>query len=122
MSFVPSPHARGRLAETYTANRLVSLGYAIVDRNVRVGRLEIDLVARSGGLLAFVEVRARTTLEHGHPGETIDGRKRARVRRAAAGWLAAHPSVAAEVRFDAACVVFDREGRIRAWHYYPGAF
>ena len=122
MSFSPSPRERGRLAESYTADRLVSLGYAIVARNARVGRLELDLVVRSRQLLAFVEVRARTTLEHGHPGETIDREKRARVRRAAAGWLSAHPSSAMEVRFDAACVVFDREGRIRAWHYYPGAF
>jgi putative endonuclease len=67
-------------------------GLAILDRNVTLAGAEIDLIARDPAesepwTCVFVEVRGRSDDRRGHPLETIDARKQARVRRAATAWL-----------------------------------
>ncbi len=72
------------------AARLVSAGWTILARNVHVGRHEIDLVAVDPGpppALVIVEVRWRARRDFGLPEETVDHRKRRRVREAAYGLL-----------------------------------
>ncbi len=75
-----------------------------------MGRLEIDVIARRGRLMVFVEVRSRTTAAFGSPLLTVDRAKVARIRRAAARWLKDHRAGTTDVRFDAAAVVFDWTG------------
>ncbi len=113
--------ALGRRAEALACAHLEREGFAIVGRNVRVGRLELDVIARRGSLVVFCEVRSRRSDRLMTPAQSIDRRKVARVRQAAARWLREASLVgAAQVRFDAASVVFDRpEGRL---NYLPGAF
>jgi putative endonuclease len=80
----------GDTAEALVAARLVSAGWTILARNVRVGRHEIDLVAVDPGpppALVIVEVRWRARRDFGLPEETVDHRKRRRVREAAYGLL-----------------------------------
>jgi len=80
----------GDAAESRVAERLTAAGWAIVARNVRVGRFELDLIAVDPGpprTLVVVEVRWRGGRGFGLPEETVDGRKRARVRAAAYGLL-----------------------------------
>ena len=50
----------GRFGEDAAAEYLAGQGYAIVDRNWRCGRMEIDIVAQRGSRLAIVEVKTRT--------------------------------------------------------------
>lgn len=108
------------MAETRVAEHLIAQRFAIVARNVRVGRLEIDIIARRGSLLVFCEVRARTHDRFVAPAATIDAHKIARLRKAAALWLRSNSPGGVDVRFDAAAVVFDTpEGRIE---YYEGAY
>ncbi len=67
------------------AARLTAHGWTILGRRVRVGRLELDIVATDPGppgRLVAVEVRWRAARSHGLAEETIDGRKRGRLRRA----------------------------------------
>jgi putative endonuclease len=110
----------GRLAETLVADHLAARGFVVLGRNVRVGRLEIDIVARRLDLIVFCEVRARTHDRFVAPAATIDGRKIARLRRAAAQWLRLHRPGSVDVRLDAASVVFDTpNGRLE---YYEGAY
>ncbi|MGE0785816.1 MAG: YraN family protein [Sandaracinaceae bacterium] len=109
----------GRAAETAVAERLIREGYTIVARNLRVGRAEIDLVAKRGRLVAFVEVRARRTPGFGSPLETIDDAKIARIRAAAARYLHASRYRACAVRFDAVAVTFEPELEI---DYLANAF
>ncbi|MEH6716791.1 YraN family protein [Parasphingorhabdus flavimaris] len=54
---------RGRQAEKTAARFLRLKGWRILDERVRTPRGEVDLVAKRGGLVAFVEVKARTRLE-----------------------------------------------------------
>jgi len=88
------------------------LGFRVVARNVRFRRGEIDIVAFDGGTLAFVEVKYRSSERFGSPGETVDERKRARLRRAAASFLSrAFPDgPPPPVRFDVAMVTRGPDG------------
>ena len=110
----------GRDAEALVAAKLASQGFAILGRNVRVGRLELDVIARRGSLLVVCEVRARTHARFAEPVASIDRAKISRVRRATAQWLATAGLRGVAVRFDAASVVFDQDPpRIE---YYEHAF
>ncbi|MCA9644825.1 MAG: YraN family protein, partial [Myxococcales bacterium] len=77
-------------AEEAVAALLVKNGYTLLARNARVGRLEIDIIAKRGRQIVFCEVRSRSSARFGSPVETIAGPKAARIRRAAAGWLRAN--------------------------------
>ncbi|HQJ35005.1 MAG TPA: YraN family protein, partial [Rhodoglobus sp.] len=83
--------ALGRRGEEIAARYLASRGLAIVERNWRCPQGEIDLIARDGGELVFVEVKTRSSVAYGHPLESITPVKLARLRRLAAAWCDAHP-------------------------------
>jgi putative endonuclease len=79
-------------AEALVAERLTEQGWSILARNVHVGRHEIDLVAVDPGpptQLVIVEVRLRSTRAFGLAEETVDFRKRRRLRDAAWTMVAA---------------------------------
>jgi putative endonuclease len=81
-----SQQRRGDGTELLVAGRLAALGWAILGRQIRVGRAELDIVAIDPGPpahLVVVEVRFRRTRDFGLPEETIDHRKLARLRVAA---------------------------------------
>lgn len=80
----------GDAAEALVATRLTDAGWTILARNVHVGRHELDLVAIDPGppaALAVIEVRWRRGRDFGLPEETVDHRKRTRVRAAAFGLM-----------------------------------
>ena len=111
--------ALARKAETLVARHLERQGFEIVQRNARLGHLEIDIVARRGGLLVFCEVRARSSDRLMTPAQSVEGVKAARFRRAAAAYLSSAIPRPREVRLDVASVVYDvPEGRL---DYYEAA-
>lgn len=80
-------------------------GYRILGANVRAGGHELDLIARRGRRLVFVEVKERAGDAFGGGVGAVNAEKRRRVRRAAAAWLQTHPEAASlEVRFEVAAV------------------
>ncbi len=98
-SDLPNPRARGAAAEDAAESYLRSLGYRIVERNLVTKLGEIDLIALDGEILCFVEVKARTHRDFGDAIEAVGPRKRARLTRAAALFLARNRSQRA-CRFD----------------------
>ncbi len=100
----------GRRGEAWVASHLRSQGFQIVGQNVRVGRLELDVVATRGSLLVVVEVRTRTSRRFGSPVDTLDHQKINRVRRAAAAYAATLDPRPREVRLDAAAVTLSPTG------------
>lgn len=84
----PARAAAGALAETMAAEFLVARGLAIVTRNFRTRRGEIDLIARDGAMLVFVEVRLRRSQAFGGAGASITSAKGARLTAAARVYLA----------------------------------
>jgi putative endonuclease len=84
-------------------------GLWLESRNYRGPRGEIDLVMRDGEVLVFVEVRFRSDERFGDGAETVDGRKRARLRATAAHYLQTHPRLGSHpCRFDVVAVAPDR--------------
>jgi putative endonuclease len=77
---------KGHWAETQAALLLRLKGYRIIERRFRSRAGEIDLIARRGRRLAFVEVKARRTLDQA--AWAVTPRQQARIARAAEHWLA----------------------------------
>jgi len=95
---------RGRRGEIWAAAVLLLKGYRILGWRVRTRAGEIDLVARApGGVVCFVEVKARP--EGLAAAESVGGRQKARIARAATLYLAGRPGLAKKgVRFDVVAV------------------
>ena len=90
----------GLSAETRAAALLMAKGYRILAKRFRTPHGEIDLVAKRRNLLAFVEVKARASLDEA--AYAVTPRQQARIINAAQAWLVAHPDHAElELRFDA---------------------
>jgi putative endonuclease len=90
----------GLSAESRAAAYLMAKGYRILARRFRTPHGEIDLVARRRNLIAFVEVKARATLDEA--AFAVTPHQQVRIIHAAEAWLAAHPQYAEfELRFDA---------------------
>ena len=116
-----SRRALGIEGEARAARYLATQGYRIVGRNVRVGRVELDLVATRGRLVVIVEVKTRRSRAAGAPEEAVDFRKRERLVRGASAWLAEHPGRVSRVRFDVVACEWDAA---RGWslRHLEGAF
>lgn len=110
----------GVLGEEVAVRFLERAGYRILARNWRAGRLEIDLVARDGDTVVFVEVKTRRPGPQ-DPAEAVDRRKRARLRKAAARWIATRRERAVEYRFDVVSVILG-PGRRATIRHDAGAF
>ncbi len=96
-------HRLGHLAEWRAVWRLRLAGYSILARRYKTKLGEIDIVARRGGVLAFVEVKARADFDTGI--FALQGRQFGRVARAASLFIAQNPRYAVfSVRFDAMIV------------------
>jgi putative endonuclease len=90
----------GLSAETRAAAWLMAKGYRILAKRFRTPHGEIDLVVRKGNLLAFVEVKARASLDDA--AWAVTPRQQQRIINAAQAWLMAHPEHAEfDMRFDA---------------------
>lgn len=84
---------RGDLAEKIAAEYLDEKGYRILEKNWRCRFGEIDIVAESeAGVLVFVEVRSRYSVNFGEAIESVDHRKRQKVRSIANFYLAGLPT------------------------------
>lgn len=99
---------RGRRAERWAATWLRLKGYRVLARGFAIGRGrgagQVDLVVRRGAVVAFVEVKARASLEAAQA--AITASQRERYRRAARAFLAGrHDLTGCAVRFDAVLVV-----------------
>lgn len=93
----------GRRAETLAAWAYRLKGFEIMDRRYKSAGGEIDLVARKGPLLVFIEVKRRTAMDEALFAVTYKNRRR--MEQAVKSWLARHPRLAqSDVRFDIAAV------------------
>ena len=98
----------GLSAESRASAYLLAKGYRIVARRFKTPVGEIDIVARRGRLLVFVEVKARADFDAA--AEAVSERQRRRIIAAAEAWLAKNPDDALrEMRFD---VVLVAPGRL----------
>lgn len=88
----------GAWGEELACEKLITLGYAICERNKRIGHYELDIIAMKGNRIVFVEVKTRTN-PNSDPLEAIDSKKIARMTRAANAYVIAY-DIPHEVQFD----------------------
>lgn len=79
---------------------LEGLGYFVLERNFKTKLGELDIIARDGRVLVFVEVRSRTSAAFGHAAETVNRTKQGRVARMAALYIGWRRPTFDEARFD----------------------
>lgn len=95
----------GRAGEDLAREWLTRKGLEILDANWRCPIGELDIVALDGDVLAFVEVKTRTSTAFGHPAESVTREKVARLRRLAGAWVEAHEVHASGMRIDVVAVL-----------------
>lgn len=111
-----APHLEtGMLGERIAERFLVMRGWRVLARRWRSGARDLDLVVTRGDLVAFVEVKARRTVDFGTPLAAVDARKRRELSRAAREWAATHGRPGEGYRFDVVGVVL-ANGRIWVQH------
>lgn len=103
--------AFGASGETLAVRELTRRGYRILARNVRTRVGELDVVARDGGTLCFVEIKARHSLAFGLPQEAVTRQKQRHIIRAAQWYLKAHRLTAAPARFDVVALLLGPDHR-----------
>lgn len=92
--------ATGAYGEELATTFLTAKGYRIVDRNYRCKGGEVDIVARDGKTVVFVEVKTRRSHAFGVPQLAVTPFKQRQIMKAALTWLAHHRQPDAQARFD----------------------
>ena len=101
-------NALGAEGERIAARYLVERGYRILARNYRFLRNEIDIIAKEGELLCFIEVKTRASLDKGYPAEAVTPRKQKEIARAASGYLSGIDGPLPDCRFDVIAILAHR--------------
>ena len=113
----------GLWGERQAERLLASMGWKILGRRVRVGlRDEIDIVARDGEVLVFVEVKTRAAETYGRPIAAVDRSKRRALGRAALGYMRRLKQRPAYYRFDVVEVIGSATEGSPVLRHVPSAF
>jgi putative endonuclease len=111
----------GKSGEDLACRELHRLGYAILARRYRTRYGEIDIVARDGPTIVFVEVKARTSDRYGLPAEAVTLDKQARIMAMAEDYVARRGLEGAPCRFDVVAITFGPHGHLQT-EVVKGAF
>ena len=104
----------GTLGEAAACQALQKAGIAILERNYRRPTGEIDVIAREGRTILFIEVKARSSTKYGRPAEAVNRAKQLHIVRIAMYYLSEHNLSDAPVRFDVVEVLPDEIRHLRA--------
>ena len=99
----------GRLGEDLALKKIKSLGYKCIARNYRCPLGEVDLIARDGDTLVFIEIKTRRGRSLGYAKESINERKKRQLSKVALAYMKSHDAAYAKSRFDVVAVHI-REG------------
>lgn len=110
----------GTQGEQHACRYLQEQGYEVLERNWRSGRHEVDIIARTGRYLVFVEVKTRTSDQYGQPEEAVKKGKRGKLIKAANAYVLAIGTDLA-LRFDIVSVILHPSGKPYI-HHIPDAF
>lgn len=101
----------GQSGEKIAADHLKARGYTIVETNWRCPRGELDIIARSGEMLVFVEVRSRHSGNTEAPFESITPTKQRKLNQLAHLYLSSHQLTPPAWRIDVVAVAFPERGK-----------
>ena len=112
----------GRISEEHAARYLTSKGYRLRERNYRAQAGEVDIIAEHDGSLVFIEVKARSSDEHGAPIEAVTTWKQRRIVSVANSYIRSHERRERAMRFDVVEVFLNPTGRVEKINVIQGAF
>lgn len=95
---------KGNKGEELVVNFLLRNNYRIIERNYRIGKKEIDIIAKKDDIIIFIEVKLRSNIRFGTGLEAVNYRKQENIRRASIHYLLDHGYSDSSVRFDVASV------------------
>lgn len=101
---IPPHLLLGRTGESIAEIVMLANGYTIIDKNWRIGHLELDLICEKGEEVIFVEVKTRSSAKFGGPSGAITPRKTAKLIKAASAWLSLNDAWHRPCRFDVICL------------------
>jgi putative endonuclease len=105
------PEPLGPLGERLALRALRREGYVVLARNTRIGRCEIDLIAREGETTVFIEVKTRRDQKEIAPEENVGFEKRRHLRQAARLYIARENDPSMYYRFDVVSVLVPENGK-----------
>ncbi len=109
----------GRLGEEAAARYLVLHGYHIKERDWHIGHKDIDIIAEKQGILVFVEVKTRSSMNYDAPENSVDNDKKRYLLEAANAYVNMQQTDMA-IRFDIVSVI--KEGTFYKIKHFPNAF
>ena len=108
--FEESSFIKGRVGEDVAVAYLINKGFDILDRNWRIGEGEIDIIVKSGNIIAFVEVKTAYGNTFGDPLEWVNTAKQRQIGKIAEAWIQRHQPEDCFFRFDVIALVKKDEG------------
>ncbi len=109
---ITGQHQFGKDSEALAAEYLAENGYEILQRNYRTPRGEIDIIAKDGDTIVFVEVKSARTNHFGHPKSAVTLQKQRKIQFAALQWLKASGSSSAKARFDVLAICSEKNNTV----------
>jgi putative endonuclease len=119
---MPARKETGAWGEAIAARHLEAKGYVVLARNWRHGHGELDLIAEHGGVIVFVEVRARHGEAYGAPEETLGPAKRAKLMVTAQAWLSVNERLESPARLDVIAIDLNARNEVARITHYENAF
>ncbi len=104
--------AKGKYGESLAKDYLISKGYVILDKNYRSKMGEIDIVAKKGETLVFIEVKARTTIDYGYPFESVNRRKQEKILKSSLLYIRQKKLFDYQLRYDIIEIYLAKEVKI----------
>jgi putative endonuclease len=106
----------GRSGEEAAVAYLKKKKFRMICRGFRFHKGEIDIIARDGDTLVFIEVKTRSGRDFGRPEDAVTPRKQDQIRRLAEAYLAMNNLTAIPCRFDVLSLLWDEEEGPRIHH------
>jgi putative endonuclease len=106
----------GKKGEEIAEQLLIEKGYTIIKRNFRFGKGEIDIIAKDGDYLVFVEVKSRKNLSFGEPEYAITQSKIKQLKKIAEAYLYINGINNQLCRFDVITIVGEKEEELKINH------
>jgi len=103
----------GMIGEKLAADFLSKQGYEIIETNYRCKEGEVDIIAKDGQFLVFVEVRTKNSRLFGSPEESVTARKKEHLKNVAVRYQETHDCLLQQYRIDFVAVELDNEGNSR---------
>jgi putative endonuclease len=112
----------GKLGEDIASKHILDNRYKLIDRNFRTKHGEIDVIAKDGKFLVFIEVKTRRGTKFGYPREAVDWNKQTKIKNMASLYLAKNKLWNCNIRFDVIEVILDEFDQVKSIFLIKNAF